>query len=626
MYPVSDAFLRAVRSNTRKYFWTGTIVTKGGMTYEFGAKEIVKGSGYISRQCCGSTEIELGTVYAAEMGITLLSDIDRYTLEDAQVTLVFHLVLADDSVEDVPMGVFEVSEANCLAKCLELKAYDFMLRFDKSFNGFETVGTAYDFIALCCKRCKVEFANKRAEIDAMPNGGVTLSVYTENDIETCRDVLFYVAQVLGGFFIINREGKLELRKYGKDPVMKVEQRHRFSSSFSDFITRYTAVSSTNKQTQIAEYYALDPDNGLTMNLGVNPLLQFGLKETREMLCRNILADLSVIRYVPFDSDTIGNPALDPGDVLTFAGGQADEGQITCITSIRQKIGGKQSLKCVGKNPRLDQAKSRNDKNISGLLNQIEDNAKTGKIGIHTFTNASAHEIGQTKVKLISIQFASSEENHMQFFAQVVVDVAADPVERSAEASGTVVIPFPGGSGSGTGSADDTSGGADAGSGSGSEVSVDVSLPVKWQEDGQAVCHVVFEFNNEEIVEHCPVETWHSGKHILSLYYPIEKIVANYTNIFNVYLWMEYGSGTVDVGDCIASVSGQAMAAGEAWDGKLEVEDYTTRFAIGGGLDVNGFRESLSMQMKETVNRGFEVYFAERAGISGFCRPVEMEGV
>ena len=97
-------------------------------------------------------------------------------------------------------------------------------------------------------------------------------------------------------------------------------------------------------------------------------------------------------------------------------------------------------------------------------------------------------------------------------------------------------------------------------------------------------------------------------------------------IRSMYLWMENGSGTVDVGDCIASVSGQAMAAGEAWDGKLEVEDYTTRFAIGGGLNVNGFRDSLSMQMKETVNRGFEVYFAERAEISGFCRPVEMEGV
>ena len=94
--------------------------------------------------------------------------------------------------------------------------------------------------------------------------------------------------------------------------MKVEQRHRFSSSFSDFITRYTAVSSTNKQTQIAEYYALDPDNGLTMNLGVNPLLQFGLAETREMLCRNILTDLSVINYVLLIRIQSGT-CLDPGD-------------------------------------------------------------------------------------------------------------------------------------------------------------------------------------------------------------------------------------------------------------------------------------------------------------------------
>lgn len=32
-------------------------------------------------------EIELGTVYSAEMGIALFSDIDRYTLEDTIATL-----------------------------------------------------------------------------------------------------------------------------------------------------------------------------------------------------------------------------------------------------------------------------------------------------------------------------------------------------------------------------------------------------------------------------------------------------------------------------------------------------------------------------------------------------------
>ncbi len=63
-------------------------------------------------------------MYAAEMGITLFSDIDRYTLEDALVELFYHLKLADGTFEEVPMGIFEVSEANRNIKTLELKAYD----------------------------------------------------------------------------------------------------------------------------------------------------------------------------------------------------------------------------------------------------------------------------------------------------------------------------------------------------------------------------------------------------------------------------------------------------------------------------------------------------------------------
>ena len=74
LYPVSDAFLSAV-----------------------------KGSGYITNQCCGSTEIELGTVYAAEMRISFFCDIDRYTLKDAAVTLAYHLQLEDGSYEEVPV-------------------------------------------------------------------------------------------------------------------------------------------------------------------------------------------------------------------------------------------------------------------------------------------------------------------------------------------------------------------------------------------------------------------------------------------------------------------------------------------------------------------------------------------
>ena len=624
MYPVSEAFLQAVQENTRRYYWTGKITTTKGVVYEFGSGDIVKGSGYISSQCCGSNEIELGTVYSSEMGITLLTDIDRYTLEDALVELFYHQRLPDGSYEEVPMGIFEVSEANRKIKCLELKAYDFMLRFEKDFNGFETVGNAYDFMELCSKACRVELAQSREVIEALQNGKEILSVYTENDIETYRDMLYYVGQVLGGFFCMNRFGKLELRKYGTEPVMEFLGRHRFSSSFSDFITRYTAVSSTNRRTETAEYYALDPDDGLTMNLGVNPLLQFGLRETREQLCRNILADLAVINYVPFDSDTIGNPALDLGDVIRFKDGQADGSRISVITSMQCKIGGKHSLKGVGKNPRLAHAKSKNDKNISGLLNQITENKEAGKLGIHTFTNASAFTVAGNPVRIISIDFAANEEVMAQFFGSVVVDVKADPVEREAVASGIIVIPgqnadLKNDAGNNTaGSVEDGESGK-----SREGQSIQVELPVHWTEDGHAEVRFAFELNDEEILLHHPQESWCSGMHSILLYYPLENVMPDITNRFNVYMKVSGGTGKVDVGDCVASVSGQSMAAEEAWDGKVETEDFTGRFAIGGCMGFRGFSEEIGFETMECVKRGYADSI-RKVLIGAFAKLVETE--
>ena len=634
MYPVSEAFLQAVQENTRRYYWTGRITTKKSGVYEFGADDIVKGSGYISCQCCGNTEIELGTVYSSEMGITLLSNIDRYTLEDALVELFYHLRLADGTYETVPMGLFEVSEANRTAKCLEIKAYDYMLRFEEDFNGFETIGNACDFIELCCKACRVEMAQSREEIEAMPNGSELLSIYTDNDIETYRDVLYYVGQVRGGFFCINREGKLELRKFGNEPVMEVWSKHRFYSSFSDFITRYTAVSSTNMKTEIAEYYHLDPDDGLTLNLGVNPLLQFGLKETRAQLCMNILYDLSVVDYVPFDSDTIGNPALDLGDVIRFRGGQADGTKISAITSMQCKIGGKHTLKGVGKNPRLAQAKSKNDKNISGLLNQIIDNKEAGKIGIHTFTNASSFNVGESDVKIISIEFAASEEVMAQFFGSVILSVKADQIEKSVTAKTDVVIPSV--EVTGIAPEDDNSealqGEVDAVEGDAAdepevigntkEQTVSVELPISWKEDGQALVHFTFKFNDSIIEIHQPEEHWHSGRLSIMLYYPIEGLIANYRNIFNVYMRVEGGSATVDVGDCLAGIMGQSMGAGEAWDGEIKIEEYIKRVNIGGAIKMAKVDENIGWIIDETLKRSYSDTVHGRIAIGAFAMPVE----
>ena len=181
---------------------------------------------------------------------------------------------------------------------------------------------------------------------------------------------------------------------------------------------------------------------------------------------------------------------------------------------------------------------------------------------------------------------------------------------------SIVIPFPTEESGGETSLTET--GEDAESGT-TDISVDVSLPVTWTEDGKAVCHVTFELNDTEILLHRPVETWHSGKHILSLYYPIENVVPNITNTFNVYLRMEDGSGSVGIGDCIASISGQAMAA--AWDGRIDIEETTGWFSIGGGLEAEDFADTIAMETMELVQRSYSDTLTAKPQIGAFCRPV-----
>ena len=156
-----------------------------------------------------------------------------------------------------------------------------------------------------------------------------------------------------------------------------------------------------------------------------------------------------------------------------------------------------------------------------------------------------------------------------------------------------------------------------------EASVDVELPVSWMEDGKVAGFVTYELNDSEILLHHPAETWHSGKHILSLYYPIEKLVPNITNTFNVYLRMEGGEGTVEIGGCIASISGQAMAAAAAWDGKIEIGEYVPRFTMSGGLQARGFAEGIKTETMELVIREYADHMTGRTALGGFCRPVEI---
>ena len=283
---------------------------------------------------------------------------------------------------------------------------------------------------------------------------------------------------------------------------------------------------------------------------------------------------------------------------------------------------------------------------------IIDNKEAGKIGIHTFTNASSFTVGESDVKIISIEFAPNEAVMAQFFGSVIVGVNADQVERSVVARGDVLIPSveveevlaEGTAGNeettdsgttdsdaaGTDVVDETGGSSDSAVaaeepvviGKTKEQTLTVELPVVWKEDGQVVVHFTFEFNDSIIEIHQPEETWHSGKHSIMLYYPIENLVANYRNIFNVYARATGGTVTVDTGDCLAAIMGQSMGAGEAWDGEIKIEETIKKVKVGGVLRMAAVDENITWKIDELVKRTYSDVVPGRFGIGAFAMPVE----
>lgn len=581
MYPTSEEYKIVIKKNSRKFYWTGNIILKDETIIPFTNKDILKGSGYIHRSCSGSSELEIGTVYAGEFGISLFSNIDRYTLEDSRLELFYHQELENEKIETITMGIFDVTEANRSKKILELKGYDYMLRFDNNFPVTDTFGTAFELLTLSCEKCKVELGMTEDEVKAFVNGEEVLAIYQDHDIETYRDFIHYIASTLGAFAQVSRDGKLVLKKYAESISTEIKTRERFSSSVSDFKTRYTAINSTNAKTKIAEYYSLENDDGLTMNLGINPLMQLGLPEKRKRMCEALLTEICKIHHTPFDMVTIGDPSLDVGDRISIA--YPNEKIEGLITDIEYKINGKHRILGVGKNPYLSKAKSKNDKNLVGILNQIE----SEQLVVHAYSNYSAFRLSNADTPIIRIEFASNKETEALFNASILLNIICDTEEKTRKIKRKGIEK--------TEILTEDKKSYDPPKFEEKEVIEDVEIIQNVEVPTRLV--ITYVFNDTRIEHHVPKETYLSGDHILNLFYPLTRLQEKTMNNFSVLIRLETGQAMIGKDNAIAAISGQSLGSTEAWDGKITIDESWKKINLAHSFALRKIRDKFQVGLE-----------------------------
>ena len=520
MYQVSDAYLKQTKEKVQTFRLTGTV-----NKIAFTNHDILSGSFTITNQCSEQNDVKIGSVYIGELKCTFKPDLQVQDWTNAQI-VVSEGLLIGDKWEDVPLGIYTVSEANDTEYGIDITAYDNMAHFNRSCSVDITIGTPYELLTLACTTCEAELGMTQAEVDALPNGTESLSLYTENDIETWQDFIFWVAQATGTFATMDRQGKLVLRKYEQTVVDTLTNHDRFTGSkFSKFETRYSGLSCVNMADDTTSYYCSDPDNYLTYNLGSNPFLQYGVDSYKEQIRRAVLTALLQIDYVPFETSCLCDAMYDLGDIIRCTDGIAP-GKLGCVMMYDYTFNGGYKITGFGSDPALATAKSKTDKNLEGLRN----NVSTNEILFFNYENASAIQIGDGESKaIIDIRFTSSVSIGVLFQAEILLEATA----TEADVIGTIE----------------------------------------------------YTLNDVTIIGYNPTETWKNGKHILSLMYML-MIEGNSINRWLVKLNIAGGSIAIAQGAVRAVIYGQGLVGTVEWDGFITVEEKLTQIAVLDSLTVS----------------------------------------
>lgn len=363
---LSNDFKRIMKLPAQRYVIKGTIDS-----IPIGPKNIVQNSVSISNRCSDNNDISIGQVYIGQLNIILVGlNIPRGTYRGLEIVLKEGLLIDEesDTWEEVPLGVFTIEDPQYTNTGVEIVAYDNMAKFDKEVSNMPQTGTLYTFISYACENCLVNLGMTEAQIQAMPNGTETLDVYSSNDIKTYRDLLSWCAQTMGANALITREGELIFKNYDDTPIEIFGAKDRIEGSrCSDFSSYYTEISMVNMDDQSTSYYSTDPNDGLMMELGSNPLLQSS-ESSIENKRRRILTAISKINYTPFTS-RIHRPFIyDLMDVIELTGGiVGSDNVLTCIVAYQWNYLNGYTIQCFGSNPALASAKSRTDRSISEIV-------------------------------------------------------------------------------------------------------------------------------------------------------------------------------------------------------------------------------------------------------------------
>lgn len=435
---IENAYREAISSASRPYNEVvGLITFTDDTTMEIDGSVLPTDAISISRQCVDSDELMFGGVFTDVLNLSLFvpANTDRYKFYDARIELTYRIEIGEDEFAEMPLGIFYVADADRNSDEIKLTAYDSITLLDKPLGDVQVTGTAWEMFQQVARDTDYELAFDETDLAQFINYNQYADGSSVNSMQTYRDIVKELCQMLGCFALDNREGKLALKAFSSTTDLELNTGDWYSAIPADYECSYIGVtlkSMAGVFTKISE----DPTEvGNIMSIEDAPAWDYGT-ETQPIKTNNLYNLLRTIRYTPCSIDMPSDPSFECGDrlELTLRDGTVIE---TLITSVEWQFHNGMSVESVGKNPYFE-ATALSEEG-GRILSQA---VSKSKIQFINFTNGKRIEIEDTETaKIGECIFTPTNVTSGLFVATILVDVSevADEIDTTSTESVNVPV-------------------------------------------------------------------------------------------------------------------------------------------------------------------------------------------
>lgn len=203
--------------------------------------------------------------------------------------------------EYIPMGYFTAGKPQKADDQITFTAYDRMMNTERTFF---MDGTTTNTVAVL---------KQIADITGVPvvtSGLTAISIKVPKGY-SCREVLSYVAQLHGAFAVCNRRGQIELHTYVDSDYKVKTSRYWGNFEHNDYafdVSKFVCFTGQDKNGKSISIFSGSGARSVSFS---NPFMT-------QTVLNNILASFKNFSYMPGTLKMLGDPRLDPWDILTVA--------------------------------------------------------------------------------------------------------------------------------------------------------------------------------------------------------------------------------------------------------------------------------------------------------------------